>query len=80
VKIVIKKVKVETNSFDNTSVMVVAEVTTLDEALQAYEDFLRGCGFHFDGSLEVIGPDDCGCGVLKDDVETIKKLKNHPYK
>lgn len=38
------------NRFDNTDVQISAEVTTLDEAQAAFEDFLRGCGFAWDDS------------------------------
>ena len=35
-----------------TEKTIVGDPLTLDEILPAMEEFLRGCGFHFDGRLE----------------------------
>lgn len=36
------------------------ELTTdgLDNILQHFEQFLRGCGFHFEGTLDIIPPEE----------------------
>ena len=34
-------------------------VLTLDQMLMVIEDFLRGCGYIVDGSLQVIKDDEC---------------------
>jgi hypothetical protein len=39
------KYKDPDNSFDDTNVAVEVEADTLDNILQAFEDFLRGAGF-----------------------------------
>lgn len=33
------------------------EADTLTEALEAYQYFLKGCGFHFSGELEIVEDD-----------------------
>jgi hypothetical protein len=44
------------NDYDNTSITLTTDetVVTLTEALRVYEDFLRGAGFAFKGSLEIV--------------------------
>jgi hypothetical protein len=34
-------------------------VLTLDQMLMVIEDFLRGCGYIVDGSLQVVKDDEC---------------------
>lgn len=34
------------------------EHLTLTEICEAFEDFLRGCGYHFDGNIAIIEEDE----------------------
>lgn len=38
---------------DYASVSITTEHETLDELLAIFEDFLRGCGFRFNGELTI---------------------------
>jgi hypothetical protein len=38
----------------HSTVTVTTDAVTLPEVLSQFEDFLRGCGFHFEGSLELV--------------------------
>jgi hypothetical protein len=40
-----------------TTVTLSTEALTLPEILGSLEDFLRGCGFVFDGHLEIVEED-----------------------
>lgn len=51
------KEKDETNRFDNTRVEVEVDDVCLPEIIKAFEDFLRGCGFAFDGELDIVEDD-----------------------
>ncbi len=53
-KFVLKKLKDPDNKFDNTDVVIRIEAETLSELLEGMEDFIRGCGFHLDGTLDII--------------------------
>lgn len=48
------KEKDKDNSYDNTNVIVESQSDCLPEILEDFADFLRGCGFHFDGSIQVV--------------------------
>ena len=37
-----------------TIVNVNTDAVSLSEILSVMEDFLRGCGFHFDGHIEIV--------------------------
>lgn len=41
---------------DETKIKITheVEIDTLQEALDAFNDFLLGCGFRFDGKVEVV--------------------------
>ena len=45
------------NQFDFSTIEVVFPTESLPDLLQEFEYFLRGCGFHFDGSLEIVEED-----------------------
>jgi|CXWL01.1.fsa_nt_gi hypothetical protein len=42
------------NHFDTTTVRIESDTVSLPELLNDFEDFLRGAGFRFDGSLEIV--------------------------
>ena len=42
------------NEFDNTQLTMDVEATTIDEILKAFQDFLKGSGFVFDGIMDII--------------------------
>jgi hypothetical protein len=41
------------------SAIMSDSVLTLDQMLMVIEDFLRGCGYIVDGSLQVVKDDEC---------------------
>jgi hypothetical protein len=41
------------------SAIMSDSVLTLDQVLMVIEDFLRGCGYVVDGSLQVVKEDEC---------------------
>ena len=43
------------NRFDNTNVTVevVDSASSVSDMLEAFAEFLRGCGYHIDGVLEI---------------------------
>ena len=43
------------------------DIETLPQLLEAFESFLRGCGFYFDGHLDII-----------DDFADNSKIRNDP--
>jgi hypothetical protein len=59
------------------------EEVQIDNVIAHFEDFLRGCGFHFDGRLdfvehgESVGSNwwkgDPTCGGLKEDIEVTEE-------
>lgn len=44
-------------SIDYTEVTVKTSAEQLTDIISAFEDYLRGCGFHFDGRLELVDDD-----------------------
>lgn len=46
------------NPYDISSLEMTADAVTLGEILQEFEYFLRGCGFIFEGSLEIVESDE----------------------
>ena len=44
----------EYSSQPNTTVNVTTDAVSLPDILGSMEDFLRGCGFHFDGHLGIV--------------------------
>lgn len=53
-KYIFKKEKDLNNTFDNTTVELAVDTESQDEILTAFEEFLRGCGFYFDGTIELV--------------------------
>jgi hypothetical protein len=46
------------NKFDHTEVIVKTEAEQLADVVSAFESYLRGCGFHFEGQrLELVDDD-----------------------
>lgn len=46
------------NQFDLTEVTIKTEAEQLNDIVLAFEDYLRGCGFHFEGQrLEFVNDD-----------------------
>jgi len=43
---------------DRTEITYTMEEVGLQEVLMGFENFLRGCGYHFDGSLEIVEQDE----------------------
>lgn len=52
-KYIFKKLKDESNKFDTATVEITVETEDLGEVLQAFEEFLKGSGFHFKGSVDI---------------------------
>jgi len=48
------KEKDKDNKFDNTDVELKSESQTIPDLLDDFEDFLRGCGFRFNGSIQIV--------------------------
>lgn len=45
------------NRFDNYTLEMRSTDVSLIELLENFEAFLRGCGFHFTGTLEIVEAD-----------------------
>lgn len=45
------------NRFDHTTVKFNTDTVCLNKLIETFEGFLRGCGFHFDGHLEILAPE-----------------------
>lgn len=43
-------------------ITVETENVFIDEVIEDFEDFLRGCGFKFDGKLEIVPQEEKSCG------------------
>ena len=52
-------------SYGNTEVEMKTEQVALDEILRNFEEFLRGCGFHFTGHIDIV-EDDVDCKMRED--------------
>jgi len=54
------KTKDPKNNFDITNVEISSDFNdlTLDQILETMEDFLKACGFSFDGNLAIVNADD----------------------
>jgi hypothetical protein len=51
----------ESTSFDKSDISKVTLETNavgIDEVLQQFECFLKGCGYHFGGHLEIVEDED----------------------
>ena len=52
------KTKEDGNKFDDVEVIVRTEALELSNLVNAFEDYLRACGFHFPGKrLELVADD-----------------------
>lgn len=50
-----------THQYDDDKPEIIMHVhreASLDEAIQAFEDFLRACGYYVEGSLQIVGKED----------------------
>lgn len=46
------------NRFDDTKVRIATSSETLTGVIGAFEEYLKACGFHFEGRLEIIDDQD----------------------
>jgi hypothetical protein len=83
-------VKAPTNDYPKESESKVTfefEEVQIDSVVQHFEDFLRGCGFHFEGHLEFVEHGDSvgsnwwkgdpTCGGLKEDIEVTEEEETY---
>lgn len=53
--LIFRKEVMNKDDYDSVTIELKNEsVTTIDDVLRTFEDFLRGCGFFFDGSIEIV--------------------------
>ena len=45
---------VQHSTYKQTITSELDDVETLPQLLEAFEQFLRGCGFHFDGHIDIV--------------------------
>lgn len=45
----------EDNKYDNARIEFEVETETWTELLEYFEEFLKGCGYHINGKLDVVG-------------------------
>ena len=45
-------------SEDGTKITLETNAVVLDDVLQEFEQFLKGCGFFFSGNIEVVDDED----------------------
>lgn len=58
-------------NLSDTDVVVRLEGVTLDEVCDAFGDFLRGCGFFFDGAIGVVPSDALRADPLEEEEEEV---------
>ena len=46
------KEKDKENQYDKTRVQIEVDTDSLPDLVEAFEEYLKACGFHFDGSLD----------------------------
>lgn len=46
------------NRFDCTNVTVEVDTVSLNDLIEAFGEFLKGCGYSYNGTLEVVEPDE----------------------
>lgn len=51
---VFKKLINENSSHDNFELVLTSKSVCLDNVIEDLELFLRGCGYHFDGKLQIV--------------------------
>jgi hypothetical protein len=63
------------NEYDGDSVCVNVEAVELHEILNAFERYLRACGFHFDGHVTICQEDGCPHVTAPADLDPIEDGK-----
>lgn len=53
-KYIFKKLKDENNPYDKTNITLELEAESLTELFEAFEDFLKGSGFQFSGTIDTV--------------------------
>lgn len=48
------KFKDPENKFDNSDLVMTCDTIVLSELLENFENFLKGCGYIFEGSVQII--------------------------
>lgn len=43
-----------TNGYEICTIEYTADITTLEEMIEVFEDFVKGCGFVINGRIDVI--------------------------
>ena len=51
------KTKDPANAFDHTEITHEVDTCSLDDLIREFEHFLRGSGFYFNGTLEIVVDD-----------------------
>ena len=46
------------NPYDHTSIRMSTNTVSLDEVLETFENYLRACGFVFDGRVDIVEPEE----------------------
>ena len=50
---------IDLDTLENKSEVELSfSATTLSEVLEEFENFLLGCGYRFEGSLDIVSPDE----------------------
>lgn len=52
------KYKDPDNHYDKTTVIIKSESVVLQDILEDFEEFLKACGFNFDGHLDIVSDHD----------------------
>lgn len=66
--------------FGNTTKKVVGNVEDLEDVISHFEEFIRGCGYIFDGYLKIVDCDGC-CGEShRDASEDLQSTLENFYK
>lgn len=65
-------------SYDNVDITHTFETPLLSEVLEQMEHFLRGCGFVFDGQLDVVSDNEKHPGTTLDEQTTQENCSTNP--
>lgn len=57
-KYIFTKKKDIDNKFDTTNVTIECDAETLEDLFSAFEEFLLGCGFKFNGTIDIVNDDE----------------------
>lgn len=52
------KIKDPQNGYDSTDIIMRTDAIGLPEIVKDFEDFLRACGYRFEGELDFVSEDD----------------------